>query len=428
MNASKSLFLCALCACTAVFAAGCGDKNKGESTAADGAGRLETAPKAAAEAKPAEARSADAGIADDAIVAKVGDEKLTYAEAMKNVRRMLSAQGAPADQLDMIASQMAPRALPQLAEQFVANSLLKGEAAKRGFKASEADIDEAVSNAVDRLPDGMTFADVLDKMGITIDDARKEMAEGLAIKKLLEEITGNVAVPDEAIAKFYETNARYFTRPEQVEASHILIKLEGADATNETAKATAKAKAEALRAQILAGTNFAELAAANSDCPSKADGGSLGSFGRGQMVKPFEDAAFALGTNEVSEVVETQFGFHIIKVTGKTEASKTPLDEVREQIQEHLSDEQKMKTVESFIEDLKAKGDIFINEELFKAPKPQIPDMSPEDLEAALESVPASEPVSVESEPVEAKPAAEEAPVEAKPAAEEAPAEAKPAE
>ena len=413
MNATKSLFFFAICATASVLVAGCGDKNKGE-------GAADTGKPEAPEAAPA-----DVEITDETVVAEVDGEKLTYAEAMKTVKRMLGAQNAPAEQIDMIAKQMAPRALPQIAEQFVSTALLKAEAAKKGFKATAADIDEAVSNIVAKLPEDMTFDDVLEKMNLTLDEARKEMSEGLAINKLIEDVTKSMKAGEEAIAKFYEENARYFEKPEQVEASHILIKLDEADATNETAKAAAKAKAESLRAQILAGTNFAELAAIHSDCPSKAQGGSLGSFGRGQMVKPFEDAAFALGTNEVSEVVETQFGFHVIKVTGKTPAGKTPLAEVREQIEEHLSGEQKMEAVQKLIEDLKAKAKVFINEAIAKPAAPAVPEMSEEDLNAALEAVPASEPVAVESAPVEVKPA-EAAPAaeEAKPAAEEA----KPAE
>ena len=420
MNATKSLFLCAMCATASVIGAGCGDTNKGEGAAAD-AGKSDAA--VAAEATPA-----DVEITDVTVVAEVDGGKLTYAEAMKTVKRMLGAQGEPAEQVDMIAKQMAPRALPQIAEQFVATALLKAEAAKKGFKATAADIDEAVSNIVAKLPEDMTFDDVLEKMNLTLDEARKEMSEGLAINKLIEDVTKSMKAGEEAIAKFYEENARYFEKPEQVEASHILIKLDEADATNETAKAAAKAKAESLRAQILAGTNFAELAAIHSDCPSKAQGGSLGSFRRGQMVKPFEDAAFALGTNEVSEVVETQFGFHVIKVTGKTPAGKTPLAEVREQIEEHLSGEQKMEAVQKLIEDLKAKAKVFINEALTKPQPPAIPEMSEEDLNAALEAVPASEPVAVESAPVEVKPAEEAKPADETKPAEAPAAETKPAE
>ena len=409
MTATKSLFLCALCATASVLIAGCGDNNKGEGAADAGKPGAEKSAKAAPE---------NVEVTDETVVAEVDGEKLTYGEAMKTVKRMLGAQGASAEQLDMIAKQMAPQALPQIAEQFVSTTLLKAEAAKRGFTATAADIEEAISNVVTRLPEDMTFADVLEKMGLSLEEARKEMSEGLAINKLIEDVTKGLKAGEEAIAKFYEENARYFEKPEQVEASHILIKIDAADATNETAKAAAKAKAESLRAQVLAGTNFAELAAIHSDCPSKAQGGSLGSFRRGQMVKPFEDAAFALGTNEVSEVVETQFGFHVIKVTGKTPAGKTPLEEVRDQIAEHLSGEDKGKKVTDLIDSLKSKAKVFINEALTKQPEPAVPEMSEEDLNAALEAVPASEPVAIESDPVEVKPA--EAPAEEKPA--EAPA------
>ena len=396
MNASKSLFLCALCACTAVFATGCGDKNKGE-------GKAAPAEKAAKDEAVAE-------ITDETVVAEVDGEKLTYGEAMKVVKRMLGAQGAPEEQIDMIAKQVAPRALPQLADQFVSTPLLKAEAAKRGLAATAADLDEAISNIVSKLPDDMTFADALEKMGTTLEEARKEISEGLVINKLIEQVTKDLEVAEEAVAKFYEENARYFEAPEQVKASHILISV-----TNDAQKAEAKAKAEALRAQVLAGTNFADLAASHSDCPSKANGGDLGFFGRGQMVKPFEEAAFALGTNEVSDVVETQFGFHVIKVTDKKSASKTPLEEVRDQIKEHLSGDKKREAVETFLESLKAKAKVFINEAATQPPEPALPEMTEEEMEAALEAVPASE-------PVEVKPAAEEKP------AEEAPAEAKPAE
>ncbi|MBQ6247229.1 MAG: peptidylprolyl isomerase [Kiritimatiellae bacterium] len=414
MNVYKSLFFCAICATASVLAAGCADKDKSEG-AAD-AGKPEAA-------KADVAAPTDTEIADDAVVAEVDGDKLTYAEAIKTVKRVLGARGEPADQLDMTVKQMAPMALPQIAEQFVATALLKAEAAKKGFQATIADIDEAVSNIVANLPKDMTFEDILDKQGLSLEEARKEISEGLAINKLIDDVTKDLKAGEEAISKFYEENARYFEKPEQVEASHILIKLDGADATNETAKAAAKAKAEALRAQILAGTNFAELAAIHSDCPSKAQGGSLGFFRRGQMVKPFEDAAFALGTNEVSEVVETQFGFHVIKVTGKTPAGKTPLAEVRDQIEEHLSGEKKGEAIKKLIDDLKAKAKVFVNEALAKPQPPAVPEMSEEDLNAALEAVPASEPVAVESAPVEVKPAEE-----AKPADEVKPAEAPVAE
>ena len=105
--------------------------------------------------------------------------------------------------------------------------------------------------------------------------------------------------------------------PEQVRASHILISTKPIDpnADPNQAKAQAKDKAEELLKKVKDGADFAALAKENSDCPSNAQGGDLGLFPRGQMVKPFEDAAFALKVGEISDLVETQFGYHIIKVT-----------------------------------------------------------------------------------------------------------------
>lgn len=383
MNFSKIICATAVCACAVAFVAGCNTgKKKEANTAAPEAGNDEAAVEATAEATvEAAAETVAPEFKDDDVLVDVDGTKLTYGEAIKTVKRMLTAQGAPADQIDMIAKQMSSQALPRISEQFVLTSLLKAEAAKRGFKAVEADVDEAISNMVARLPQDMTFQDALDKMGTTLEDARKEIADGVPVNKLLEEITKEVQVAEEEIKKFYEENSQYFEQPEQVEASHILIKVD--DATNEVAKAAAKAKCEELRAQILAGTNFAELAAANSDCPSKSQGGNLGYFGKGQMVPQFEEAAFALETNQVSEVVETRFGYHVIKVTGKKAASKIALDDVRDRIKDQLAGNQKGEIFEKFIADLKGKAKIVMHEALEAMSKPS-----------------AAQPV-IESEPVE---------------------------
>jgi parvulin-like peptidyl-prolyl isomerase len=104
---------------------------------------------------------------------------------------------------------------------------------------------------------------------------------------------------------------------ETVRASHILLMYQGSERSSATrSKADASAQIQTLLGQVQAGADFATLARDNSDCPSKARGGDLGSFGRGQMVKAFEETAFALPVGGTSGVVETQFGYHIIKRTG----------------------------------------------------------------------------------------------------------------
>ncbi len=104
---------------------------------------------------------------------------------------------------------------------------------------------------------------------------------------------------------------------DQVRASHILLMYEGsARSSASRSKDEALSEIEGLRDRIAGGEDFAAVAAETSDCPSGQRGGDLGAFGRGQMVKPFEDAAFGLGVGETSGVVETDFGYHLIRRTG----------------------------------------------------------------------------------------------------------------
>jgi peptidyl-prolyl cis-trans isomerase C len=139
-----------------------------------------------------------------------------------------------------------------------------------------------------------------------------------------------------------------------VKARHILIRA-GEDATPE-AKQDAKTKIDDIAKQIEGGADFSELAKAESQDPgSGARGGDLGEFGPGQMVPPFEQAAFALEAGEVSDVVETQFGYHIIKVDEKNSAS---LDEVREQLKNGLEMRQREMVLQEWIGELSEKADI----------------------------------------------------------------------
>ena len=115
-------------------------------------------------------------------------------------------------------------------------------------------------------------------------------------------------------------------------------------------KAAAKAKIDGIRERALAGEDFAALAKENSDCPSKDRGGSLGSFGRGQMVKPFEEAAFTQELGVVGPVVETQFGYHVILVTDRTEAGKIEFEDVKENLAAGMFHEKAQEAVSEFMD------------------------------------------------------------------------------
>ena len=194
---------------------------------------------------------------------------------------------------------------------------------------------ELVVFSADRMRDqvSVTDADVAAFFESHKEDYR--IGERRKIKYVLVDLAqlrARVVVLPGEVEKYYRDNEPQYTTAEQVRASHILLKTEGKD------EAAVKAKAEALWKQVKGGADFAALAKKESeDDQSKVQGGDLDYFGRGRMVKEFEEVAFSLPIGQVSEVVKSSFGFHIIKVTDKKPEARRSLDEVRLQITEQLA-------------------------------------------------------------------------------------------
>src|SRR5471030_1253555 len=162
-----------------------------------------------------------------------------------------------------------------------------------------------------------------------------KIPEKRKIRYLLIDIDGlraKVVVPAADIEREYNNNSEQYTTPEQVRASHILLKTDGKD------DAAVKAKAEELLKQAKAGADFAELAKKNSeDTDSAKNGGDLDYFGRGRMVAEFDQAVFAMEAGQISDLVKSQFGYHIIKLVDKKPATTRALAEVRQQITDQLA-------------------------------------------------------------------------------------------
>ncbi len=152
------------------------------------------------------------------------------------------------------------------------------------------------------------------------------------------DLSRKIKVSGPEIKDYYDKNPKQFENPASVKARHILVRPDEKASDTEKAKADARKKTEALIARIKAGAKFSELAKAHSQDPGSArQGGELGWFPRGVMIKPFEDAVFALNKGEMSGVVETEFGFHIISVEDKKEAGPKPIKEVSASIKDFLS-------------------------------------------------------------------------------------------
>lgn len=301
------------------------------------------------------------------LAAKIdGTLEVTVAEVDALAAAMLRAQGVPDEQQASMASAVREQAIDQM----VTQKLLLRAADAAKLAVSGAEIDEFFKT---RLPPNVSIAQVAEKEGITEDKLRTQVETNLRINKLLDGqlAAAPAATDDDLKALFDELSQRrpdFAETPEQVEARHILIKVEK-DAS-EADRAKARAKLDGIRKQITDGGDFAKLAAENSDCPSgKQAGGSLGTFGRGQMVKPFEDAAFSQELNAVGEVISTDFGFHIVQVLKKLPAGKRTVESERAQLSEMVARRKKGELVSAHIQKLKDAAKI----EILEKPVPPPP-------------------------------------------------------
>lgn len=256
----------------------------------------------------------EAAVTEEKVLAVVGDEKITPEEFNKIVSEM-------PEQYRGMASEDPKQALEMIIEQ----KLLLKEAKKRNLENTE--------------------------------DFKKRMAyvtEQILIQELLSnEIKQNVSVSEEEAKQYYESQKSEFEEPEKLRASHILV------ATEKEAKDILK--------QLKKGADFAALAKEKSTCPSKEQGGDLGFFTRGKMVKEFEDVAFSLETGKISDVVKTQFGYHIIRVEEKQPAGAKSYDEVKDSLKQILAIRKQQQTVNDMVQSLKTATKITINEELLKS-------------------------------------------------------------
>jgi peptidyl-prolyl cis-trans isomerase C len=184
----------------------------------------------------------------------------------------------------------------------------------------------------------------------------------LAFQYLQKEVLSKVTVSDKEAKAYYDKNVDLFKSPEQVKARHILIQVP--KEASEDDKKKLKEKAEELNKQVKAGEDFAKLAEANSDDPgTKAKGGDLGFFSKGAMVPAFEQAAFSLKPGEVSGVVESDFGYHIIKVDEKKEAVVEPYDTIKDKVKQQALREKQEARVTEFVEKALKDAKVMINPE-----------------------------------------------------------------
>jgi len=233
---------------------------------------------------------------------------------------------------------------------------------KANIVVTEEDINKHVDEMIAKQ--GLTMEDFLaliEARGQTIDEIKEYVKKGLPYQKLMEQQwEDRINITEQDALDHYNQNIRRFEKPEQVRASHILIKPDASDPNTDPnqAKAIALTKAKEMLKQVHDGADFATLAKDNSSCPSSSKGGDLNYFSKRQMVPAFSDTAFALKVGQVSDIVETKFGYHIIKLTDHLDASVTTFEEAKDDIILRLTKMEQKKMAQQYLNLLKAEADI----------------------------------------------------------------------
>lgn len=242
-------------------------------------------------------------------------------------------------------------ALQQVMPQLVGVEIAKAYAQENNIEVTQEDVDKEIKTIKDQIADqaqqaGQTvgrdeaFKEALTQADLTEEELRQDIRDQLPIQKVQEEVVGDVKPTDAEIQAFYDENKDLqFATPEQRCISHILFNKDQ------------KQKAEEVKQQLQDGGNFGELAKEFSQDPgSKEQGGELGCQGEGSFVPEFEKAAFSADEGEVVGPVETEFGYHVIKVTETRPADTAPLEEVKPQIREQLAQEQQFTEFEKWLD------------------------------------------------------------------------------
>jgi len=335
-------------------------KEKSQETKTEqGADSGETSPeKNSSESTDNKKESAESpgGIGADNAVASVNGAFISKSDYEQQVNQYMNQmkqqqQGQPIqqNQVDNIKK--------QVLDAMIGRELLYQQAQKLGFEASDEEVQKRMSQVESQFGGKEQYEKALSDRGYTRDSIKQQMIRQIIIEKLVnQEVYGNIEIAEKEMKDFYDKNTSYFNKGPQIKARHILIEL-GKDA-GEAEEKEARSTLDEVQTKLENGEKFADLAKEYSEGPSAEKGGDLGFFQKGQMVEPFDKVAFNLEPGEVSDIVKTQFGLHLIKVEDTKESSSKSYTEVKEQIRQYLRSQETSTEVEKYVEKLKEDANI----------------------------------------------------------------------
>jgi peptidyl-prolyl cis-trans isomerase C len=318
---------------------------------------------------PAAPATKDAG--SDLVVLKVLGEPVSE-------KLVLSAMSALARQKQIPSDPKQPRNVTLFlgaVDNLITTAVLRDQVKQLNIAPNQARVDQQIQALSKQFPSPEEFQKALADQKTTEADLRKNLEESMRIQQVIDQATKDIPpTTDDEIQKFYDNNPKNFLVQEQVHAAHILL-LVDKKATPEQ-KEEIRKKLEGIRADIEANKITFEDAAAkySEDKTNASKGGELGNFPRGRMVKPFEDAAFGAQAGTITPAIESEFGFHIIKVIEKKPAGTVSLEEAKPKIKQYLDQSSRRKAAQQYVNDLKTKAGVenFMTPEEFLKRHPEV--------------------------------------------------------
>ena len=297
----------------------------------------------------------------DSVAVTVNDADITESQVDKEIKPQLERLTAQAAQMPpAFLEQYKTQIRQQALERMVVEKLLDQEVKQINLQVTDEEVMKKIEEMAAQQSPPLSMEDfkaLIEAYGQSLEEVKERIRKGSSYQKIVEaQFEGKINITEEDAKKFYDENPKEFETPEQVRASHILIAIKPTDSND--VKAEAKQKIEQLLKQVQNDADFAQLAKENSTCPSSEKGGDLGFFGKGQMVPAFEKVAFELKPGQVSDVVETRFGYHIIKVDDRKDASTKSFEEEKDGIINNLENKKKGEIAKLYIESLKAPAKI----------------------------------------------------------------------
>ncbi|GAB6926069.1 hypothetical protein JCM10914A_00520 [Paenibacillus sp. JCM 10914] len=258
---------------------------------------------------------------------------------------------------DMLYEELVTVGGKQTLDGMISQELIRQEVNKKSITVTEEEIDQEIEALKGSFPSEDQFNMALQQSGMTLEELRTESKKQIEQKKLMAD---KIEVTDEEISAFYDQYKNNFATPEQVRASHILVE------TEEEAKEIVQ--------QLKDGADFAQIASEKNQDATKDTGGDLDFFGRGEMDPAFEEAAFSMKKDEISDPVKTSFGYHVIKLTDRKEAINPTLEEKKEEIRNQIESQKVYQGLPAYIQELKEGANVTNTIEEKEAAAAETPD------------------------------------------------------